>query len=244
MPVDIDIQGGGGTAPSSGGLGDLVSWANPIGAVASGLFNAWSSRKQQKFQEKMANTQYQRAAKDLEAAGLNRVLALGGGASAPAGTASTLPNIGESYQSGQTAKQQIATGKASESATDQASKDAMRQAMLGRGILYQQNLQQEEITKQERSNTALLQAEQGKQTKLKAFYDTLTPEEAALFEAANATGSAAGALVPIGKAVSNTIEGGYNSAKKIFQMQKSHRARQIHGDLDNRITPTFKDPKK
>ena len=51
--------------------------------------NKWLAREQIRFQERMASTQYQRAAKDLEAAGLNRVLALGSPAAAPAGATAT-----------------------------------------------------------------------------------------------------------------------------------------------------------
>ena len=43
------------------------------------------AREQMKFQERMRDTQYQAAAKDLEAAGLNRILALGGPSAAPSG---------------------------------------------------------------------------------------------------------------------------------------------------------------
>lgn len=68
----------------------LASFLGSVGSDIGGslgdmAFNAWSADKQEDFQAKMASTQYQRAAADLEKAGLNRVLALGSPAAAPAG---------------------------------------------------------------------------------------------------------------------------------------------------------------
>ena len=48
------------------------------------------AREQMAFQERMRDTQYQAAAKDLEKAGLNRILALGSPAASPQGATATV----------------------------------------------------------------------------------------------------------------------------------------------------------
>lgn len=83
-----------------GFLGSLIP------AVLGGIFSGRSAAKQNRmqmamaqkqmdFQERMSSTAYQRSAKDLAAAGLNRVLALGSGATTPSGAQAQITNEGQ-----------------------------------------------------------------------------------------------------------------------------------------------------
>jgi hypothetical protein len=96
-------------------LGDLAG----IGLQAH--YNRESESRNRAFQERMSNTAYSRAATDLDNAGLNRVLALGQGATTPSGATSSIdaPKLGSTGFMAATAKQQIAQSKAEEALLNQ-----------------------------------------------------------------------------------------------------------------------------
>lgn len=108
-----------GAAAASSGLGvasGLMTLAGGIfsarGVRQQNQFNREMAREQMSFQRNMSNTAYQRSARDLEAAGLNRIIALGSSASTPSGQTARMENtkapIGKAIQSAPTTALSIA----------------------------------------------------------------------------------------------------------------------------------------
>jgi len=117
--------------PITAGTGKAVSSAFPavgnfLGNIFGGVLgfkgqdkankqNLAIAREQMAFQERMSNTAYQRSARDIEKAGLNRILALGNPASSPQGQSAQMesalgaasPHVSKAVGSALAAKQLV-----------------------------------------------------------------------------------------------------------------------------------------
>lgn len=77
---------------TGGGL--LSAGASLLGGLTANQSNQDIASRQMEFQQQMSNTSYQRAVKDMQAAGLNPMLAYSqGGASTPSGATATMQDV-------------------------------------------------------------------------------------------------------------------------------------------------------
>lgn len=98
-PAGSDTPVGGGVLESVAGfLGGPIGAA--VGSIGSGLFGQRSARKARQYQEALDNSRYQRAADDMQKAGLNRILALGSPATSFSGGSGQMPDVGSSLVGG------------------------------------------------------------------------------------------------------------------------------------------------
>lgn len=131
--------------------GSLISAGIGAGsAIASSVINAKGARRvareNREFQLDASSTAYQRATVDLEASGLNRILALGGPSSTPSGSVAQPPDfstVGPSaiagFRAGQEArllKQELRNKKAVKVKDATQSESNIQQAELFRALQF------------------------------------------------------------------------------------------------------------
>lgn len=102
----------------------IMGGASLAGGLMGNAGNAKQAQKNRDFQEHMSNTAYQRGMADMKAAGLNPILAAyKGGASTPGGAQAQVTDVlSPAVQAGLntvSTAQQVATGKAQESLTNE-----------------------------------------------------------------------------------------------------------------------------
>lgn len=147
-------------------------------------FNAKQAEYNRAFQREMSNTAYQRAARDMEQAGLNRILALGSPASTPGGAMASsglLPAGSSAVSAGAQTLNAISSAKSAEqNISESKERSKLLVSQVNKTASEIQNIaadtklkeEQKGLTKQQ---SALAAAEVAKQETVKAFYKLLQP---------------------------------------------------------------------
>lgn len=181
-------MGGEAWAQAASEVGGM--WYDDYSTRRAMKYNAQEAQKQRDWAEMMSNTAYQRAAKDLEKAGLNRVLALGGPGSTPGGSSAS------------------------------TSQGQMRKIDLMNIATAQQGIKNMEAQKENiEADTRIKNAEAGKVEVTKMLYDKIGPKVEQLLDKLLSQGSALDARdkLDIDKKVKNFVMEEINKSGKALR---------------------------
>lgn len=214
-----------------GGIGGgLIQVAGDLaGGYLQSRYNAKEASKNRNFQREMSNTAYQRAAADLNKAGLNRVLALGNPASTPAGSSASIsaPELGSSFTQGASAATARQLQRSQVALTDQQAELASAQAAKARAETELLPIQGEQLLSQSSLNASAMGRNYADTKRLEQMIPVMLQDistSKALERLHNANASDAeirrvwqkeayDRLMPLARRLLDSFDGGSSSAK-------------------------------
>lgn len=139
----------------------IAAGASLLGGLIQNRSNTASAKRQMEFQERMANTSYQRARNDMTLAGYSPYLAYSqGGATSPGGAQATMSDvIGPAVNSAQSARRLKTELETMESTMMSQARD--RQTSVDLADKYKQDVK-ESKAREELTNQQSLNVEQGR----------------------------------------------------------------------------------
>lgn len=208
--------------------GGLVSFAGDNYMMEDQqAFNAKQAQANRDFQERMSNTAYQRAADDLDKAGLNRILALGSPAATPGGSAAQsgiLPAGSSAVQAGASL---MNANTASSSAKQNIAESKDRQQFIQKNVekaeyemekLFSSSTLDTELAANARLDNTLKQLNIEKEEVVKSLYVAVKPYVDSLAKKA-ASGELGISPNELTTEVFSSLRGMINAAKTIRDLK-------------------------